>query len=64
MHLHILNHCHWQELTGVAEARTHQTFVGILDNDVIEPLVTLTVSQKHLFGRASLMISNTEGIQR
>ena len=33
------------ELTGVAEARTRQTFVDILDNDVIQPLKTLKVSQ-------------------
>ncbi|KAH8984618.1 hypothetical protein EDB92DRAFT_1886263, partial [Lactarius akahatsu] len=32
----------------VAEASTQQAFVDILDNDVIKPLRTLKVSQKHL----------------
>ena len=33
------------EPTGVAEARTQQTFVDILDRDVIEPLRKLKVSE-------------------
>ncbi|KAH8996989.1 hypothetical protein EDB86DRAFT_3243261 [Lactarius hatsudake] len=33
---------------AVAEASTQQAFVDILDNDVIKPLRTLKVSQKHL----------------
>ncbi|KAH9017672.1 hypothetical protein EDB85DRAFT_2015103, partial [Lactarius pseudohatsudake] len=46
MHLHTLN-CGLR-LTAVAEASTQQAFVDIVDNDVIKPLRTLKVSQKHL----------------
>ncbi len=42
--MHILN-CDL-EPTAVAEARTKQAFVDILDNDVIRPLTTLKVSQE------------------
>ena len=42
MRLHILDRV--LERPGVAEANTQQTFVDILDNDVIKPLKTLMVS--------------------
>jgi len=34
--------------TAIAEANAQQAFVDILDNDVIEPLSELKVSQEHL----------------
>jgi hypothetical protein len=43
---HILN-C-GPELTGIAEANTQQSFVDILDNDVIKSLRTLKVRSEHL----------------
>ena len=36
------------EFTKIAEANTQQTFVDILDNDVIIPLKVLKVSQENL----------------
>ena len=39
---------HVLEPTVIAEASTQQTFVDILDSDVIKPLVTLKVSQEDL----------------
>ena len=38
-----------QELTGIAEANTQQTFMDILDKDVIGPLTTLKVRQGCVF---------------
>jgi hypothetical protein len=43
MRLHILNYD--LELRSIAEANVQQAFVDILDNDVINPLVSLKVSQ-------------------
>ena len=37
------------ELTSIAEADTQQTFMDILDKDVIEPLTMLKVRQDHIF---------------
>ena len=51
MRLYILDRV--LELTGVAEASTQQTFVDMLDKDVIKPLEILKVSQAR-FGRAYL----------
>ena len=48
-HLQILDHV--QEPISVSEASTQQIFVDILDNDVINPLKSLKVSQAW-FGRA------------
>jgi hypothetical protein len=45
MYLYIL-HC-GLEFTCIAEANTQQTFVDILDNDVIKPLRTFKVSQEN-----------------
>ena len=46
MRLHILNR--GLEPTSIAEANTQQTFVDILDSDVIKPLRILKVSQEGL----------------
>ncbi len=46
MRLHILD-CGLGP-TAIAEANTQQVFMDILDNDVIEPLSALKVSQEHL----------------
>ena len=43
MRLYILNYS--LELRSIVEADIQQTFVDILDNDVINPLVSLKVSQ-------------------
>ena len=43
MRLHILNYS--LELRSIVEANIQQAFVDILDNDVIDPLVSLKVSQ-------------------
>ena len=43
MHLHILNY--GLELRSIGEANIQQAFVDILDNDVINPLVSLKASQ-------------------
>ena len=51
MRLHILDSV--LEPTGVAEANTQQAFVDVLDNDVIQLLQTLKVSQVW-FGQAYL----------
>ena len=45
MYLHILNR--GLESTKIAEANTQQTFVDMLDNDVIIPLRVLKVSQEY-----------------
>ncbi|KAH9008371.1 hypothetical protein EDB85DRAFT_2283815 [Lactarius pseudohatsudake] len=42
---------------AVAEASTQQAFVDILDNDVIKPLRTLKVSQKHLVRKGVLVLT-------
>ena len=44
--LHILKFS--REPTAIAEADTQQTFVDILDKDVIEPLAALKVSQEYI----------------
>ena len=44
MPFHILNRV--LELIAVAEASAQQTFVDVLDNDVIKPLRTLKISQE------------------
>lgn len=41
--MHILNY--GLELRSIAEANIQQAFVDILDNDVINPLVSLKASQ-------------------
>ena len=51
------------EPTGVAEARTQQTFVDILDRDVIEPLRKLKVSDAWLYG-VSFLIWSAKGNER
>ena len=47
--------------TSIAEADTQQTFMDILDKDVIEPLTTFKVRQDRVFCGKSLTRGYPEG---